>query len=139
MKRGFEIYNKDIKSLKPTRQTKCSAGYDFYLPTDIIIKPYEIIQIPSNVKAYMQDDEVLFLFIRSSMGIKNGLSLVNKVGVIDADYKDFEISFTIRNNTDKVVNLSKDTRVVQGIFTKYLLSDDDHVETIRKGGIGSTK
>ena len=42
--------------------------------------------VKTGIKAYMQDDEVLMLYNRSSNPKKNGLILSNSVGVVDKDY-----------------------------------------------------
>ena len=91
---SFEQFSKDIKNDKelyesyslPKRQTKYAAGYDFYALEDFIIKPGEIKKIPTGIKSNMEDDEVLLLIVRSSMGFKYNVRLCNQVGVIDKDY-----------------------------------------------------
>jgi len=129
----------------PKRSTQNSAGYDFYLPFDLSIKPKERIIIPSGIKAYMQSDEVLLLMVRSSLGIKYGIRLLNQVGVIDSDYynnldNEGHILIAIENTSENELNLKAGDRIVQGIFLKYLTTtEEEKVETIRSGGIGSTK
>ena len=44
----------------------------------------------------------------------------------------------VYNITDAPVALEKGERVAQGIFCKYLLTNDDDACGIRTGGIGST-
>ena len=44
----------------------------------------------------------------------------------------------VYNITDAPVALEKGERVAQGIFSKYLLTNDDDARGIRTGGIGST-
>ncbi|MDD4439618.1 MAG: dUTP diphosphatase [Tissierellia bacterium] len=126
----------------PERKTAWSAGYDFYLPKTVTIKPQETVFIPSGVKAYMGTDEVLTLYIRSSLAIKRKLTLVNGVGVVDSDYynnteNEGNILIVLRNEGTHDVTLEKGERVMQGIFTKYLTCGED-VRRIRTGGIGST-
>lgn len=88
--RGFEIVRDDMRKTQreiklPTRATAHSAGYDFYLPCDVKIEPHSSTSIiPTDVKAYMQEGEVLLLYVRSSIGIKRGLVLSNGTGVVDA-------------------------------------------------------
>ncbi len=95
--RGFEPVKYEAqKSHKnkivrlPEQKTKDSAGYDFYLPHDIILEPGEQITVWTDVKAYMQPNEFLDLNVRSSSGIKLGLVLANTRGIIDADYYENE-------------------------------------------------
>lgn len=149
-KRGFEIVkdehrkhlNIDIK--RPQRGSKYSAGYDICTPVDIIIPPYGISDaIQTDIKAYMLEDEVLEIVPRSSIGFKKGLMLINTVGVIDCDYyenpdNDGNIGFKLKNLTDKEVVIKAGERIMQGIFTKYLITDDDDANKDRLGGIGST-
>lgn len=141
MKRGFEKIRDD--AIIPVRSTKGSAGYDFVLIEKLIINPGEIVGIKTYLKAYMQKDEYLSIHIRSSVGIKKGLQLVNQTGIVDSDYynnKDNEghIRIFVRNNTNEIVTMEAKERIAQGIFMKYLIVDDDDVDAIREGGIGST-
>ena len=92
----------------------------------------------------MLEDEVLELVPRSSIGFKKGLMLVNTVGVIDSDFyenpsNDGNIGFKFKNLTDKEVVIEAGERVLQGIFKKYLIIDDDEpITNVRVGGTGST-
>ncbi len=139
MVRGFLKVNEELDTRLPERQTKASAGYDFYVIEDITIPPHEARLLPTNVKAYMQEDEVLMLYARSSLAIKRGLILQNTTGIIDSDFFPLEIKIALKNTTDEPVTLLKNERCAQGIFLKYLLSDNGNLETIRDGGFGSTK
>ena len=159
-KRGFKnVVSSTVKL--PVRSTESSAGYDFFIIEDIFIKPSMIIEeifnedgrsyrsslhkptlIPTGVKAYMQDDEVLKLYLRSSLTV-GGLRIVNQVGIIDADYYNNEdneghIFFMIDNMSNETIFLKAGDRIGQGIFQKYLKTYDDITKGIRKGGVGST-
>ena len=92
----------------------------------------------------MESDEVLKIYVRSSMPMKKGLTLANNVGIIDSDYfenpdNDGHIMIQVLNLTDNDILAKKDERIAQGIFLKYLLADDDNVTESRIGGFGSTK
>ena len=81
--------------------------------------------------------------IRSSMAIKRHLALVNSTGIIDSDYYNNEeneghIMIALLNYGKETVSLEKGERVAQGIFSKYLITNDDDATGIRTGGIGST-
>lgn len=139
MLRGFLKVNEELDTKLPERQTKASAGYDFYVIEDIEIPPFGMVMLPTNVKAYMQEDEVLMLYARSSLAIKRGLILQNTTGIIDSDFFPLEIKIALKNTTDKPVKLLKNERCAQGIFLKYLVSDNGNLNNTRDGGIGSTK
>ena len=72
----------------PERSTSKSAGYDFFLPENTVCKAHEITLVKTGMKAYMEDDDVLLLYNRSSNPKKKGLMVANGVGVIDSDYVD---------------------------------------------------
>lgn len=44
------------------------------------------MKIPTGIKANMENNDVLFLVVRSSMGFKYNVRMCNQVGVIDSDY-----------------------------------------------------
>lgn len=128
----------------PRRGSLYSAGYDFFLPVEMKIPAGEAGPLVFlDIKAAMEKDEVLQLHIRSSLGIKRGLSLANTTGIIDADYfenpdNDGNIGIKLINRSSEEIVLKAGTAVVQGIFMKYLITDDDMTSAHRLGGFGST-
>ena len=147
--RGFEIAkgfeNKGINI--PYRKTKYSAGYDIEAAEDTVIPSFKKGMAPTLVKtglkAYMQDDEVLMLYNRSSNPKKKGLILANSVGVVDKDYygntdNDGHFMFAFYNIKDEDVFIKKGEAIGQAIFQKYFVIDDGNAEGIRDGGFGST-
>ncbi len=155
--RGFEVCKgfEEFNIILPERSTKASAGYDFRAAEDITIPSYykqlllnkeEAIKptlVKTGVKAYMQEDEVLCLYNRSSNPIKKGLVLANSVGIIDSDYysnpdNDGHIMVAFYNFYPFDIKIAKDDKIAQGIFQKYLCADDDNATKERTGGFGST-
>ena len=143
--RRFEVVSrcKDMNVELPKRKTKKSAGYDFFAVEDFTLYPSTLCIIPTGVKAYMEDDEVLYLHIRSSVAFKRGVRMLNSIGVIDADFVDNpdnegEISLGLLSHNDDIVHIQKGERIAQGVFHKFLITDDDDAKSKRVGGIGST-
>lgn len=141
--KGFE--DKGINL--PVRKTKYSAGYDIEAAEDVVVPSFKKGMNPTlvktGIKAYMQDDEVLILANRSSNPKKKGLILANSIGVIDKDYyenpdNDGHIMFAFYNIKDEDVEIKKGDCIGQGIFQKYLVTDDDIATGERLGGFGST-
>ena len=148
-KRGFEVAKgfEDKGINLPIRKTKYSAGYDIEAAEDCIVPPFKPGQNPTLVKtglkAYMQDDEMLLLYNRSSNPKKKGLIMANSVGVIDKDYygnpdNDGAMMFAFYNIKDEDCIIKKGDAIGQAIFQKYLITDDDCAEGLRMGGFGST-
>ena len=129
----------------PQRSTKDSAGYDFNSIENITLDPGAKHLFTTGVKAYMGNDEVLSLYIRSSLATKRSLRLVNQTGIIDSDYVDNpenegHILICFENVGKESVFIKQGEKIAQGIFTKYLVTDDDAntKKTSRVGGFGST-
>lgn len=160
--RGFERISSITEEIKlPERSTKYSAGYDFFAYQDIVIPPSFITKeeisyslesehkwevkpflLKTGIKAFMQDDEVLYLYNRSS-NPKKGLILANSVGVVDSDYynnptNEGEIGFLFYNIFPYRIIIKKGDKIGQGVFKKFLLADGDMTEKTREGGFGST-
>ena len=147
--RGFEVAkgfeNEGINL--PKRKTKYSAGYDIEAAEDVVIPSFKKGMNPTlvktGIKAYMQDDEALMLYNRSSNPKKKVLILANSVGVVDKDYyenpdNDGHIMFAFYNIKDEDTIVKKGDAIGQGIFQKYFVTDDDVAEGERVGGFGST-
>lgn len=171
--RGFEVakgFNPDEINL-PKRATTNAAGYDFEASSDIIIpsmlntevseliklweengsettqseikKKLKPVLVPTGVKAYMGENEVLQLANRSGNPLKAHIYLANGIGVIDGDYyenesNDGHIMFQFINLGYSDYVIRKGDRIGQGVFMPFLIADNDDVTTIRTGGFGSS-
>lgn len=147
--RGFEIAKgwEDKNINLPKRSTKYAAGYDVEAAEDIVIPAFKPGEkptlVPTGLKAYMQDDEMLCLYNRSSNPKKKGLVLANSVGIVDKDYygnsdNDGHIMYAFWNFKDEDIKVEKGERIGQAIFQKYLVADNDVAGGERTGGFGST-
>jgi dUTP pyrophosphatase len=146
--RGFEVVDDahrkhpNVKIILPRRSDHRSVGYDFVSPVDLVLQPNEQQLIWSDVKAYMQSNEVLLLNVRSSHG-KPRIQLANTQGWIDSSYynnpkNNGNIGLFLRNEGDAPYEIKKGDKIVQGMFTPYLTTDDDDPEhNDRIGGFGS--
>ena len=143
-KRGFELIKGETnKDLLPVRSTEHSAGYDLKASKTVTIAPRSIALVPTGVKAYMQEGEVLNIYDRSSNPRKKGVALVNSVGIIDKDYygnpdNDGHIHAQFINLTDEEVIIEAGERIMQGVFQHFLVVDNDSASGVRTGGFGST-
>ena len=146
--RRFEVVrdehrkNPSVEIKLPTRGSQHSAGYDFYSPVDITIQPNESAMIWTDVKSSMYYDNVLLLYVRSSMG-KHPVVIANGTGIIDSDYysnegNDGNIGFRLLNLGTEPYVICAGDRIGQGVFTKYLVTKDDDTTAERKGGFGSS-
>lgn len=148
---SFEEFKKEIndeclyeKYDLPKRKTKASAGYDIASMVTKTLKPGESFAFPTGIKCALNEDDVLFIIIRSSLGFKHNLRLVNQVGVIDADYynnpdNEGHIFIKLQNEGDKEITINALDRIAQGIIMKYeCVDEEEEITETRKGGFGST-
>lgn len=148
-KRQFQVVsdefrkNPNVEIQLPQRATKKSACYDFYSPISYLdIQPNQVVKIWTDIKANMNDDNVLLLQIRSSMGGKWELN--NVQGIIDSDYyenesNDGNIGIFLKNISNTPQDIIKGDRICQGMFCTYLTTiDDEPISEERNGGFGST-
>lgn len=151
--RGFEVVSPEYLKIQmnedeiklPLRGDAGSAGYDFFSNETITLNVGEKHLFWTNIKAYMKQNELLEIHIRSSLGVKYGLVLSNGTGIIDSSYygnpdNDGNIGISITNRGEVPVLIKQGDRIAQGIFKQYLVADDDQVlHENRSGGFGSTK
>lgn len=128
----------------PTRATKGSAGYDFKSPFTFSLREKETIKIPTGIRVRIDEDWVLKLYPRSSLGFKYRLQLDNTTGIVDSDYyyssNEGHIFAKITNETNekKVIEINQGDGFMQGIFIEYGITVDDEADGTRDGGFGST-
>lgn len=139
-----EVFNVYERIVMPRRATSGSAGYDFYTPVAVSLKPGETIKIPTGIRVAMQPEWVLKCYPRSGLGFKFRLQLNNTVGIIDSDYyfSDNEghifAKITNDSNEGKELRLAAGSGFMQGIFVEYGITVDDDADGVRNGGFGST-
>lgn len=128
----------------PKRATSGSAGYDFFAPVGFELPAGGNIKIPTGIRALIEDGWVLTLYPRSGLGFKYRFQLDNTVGVIDSDYAHSDneghifLRMTNDNREGKGLRIPAGTAFAQGIFLPFGVTVDDHVSTVRNGGLGST-
>ena len=138
MVRGFEILEGFSGIHLPTRKTAFSAGYDLEAATDVRGTDKKISLVPTGLKAFFPADEVLLIYLRSSLAVKHNLILANGVGVIDADYRGHIILPVVSLGGD--FEIKRGMRIAQGLFQKYFTVDGDKIGVgeVRRGRFGST-
>ncbi|PKM58758.1 MAG: dUTP diphosphatase [Firmicutes bacterium HGW-Firmicutes-4] len=124
------IKNYSIKILNqspfplPEYQTIGSAGVDLRanLEAKMIVMPHKVYQIPTGIFLEMPIGVEAQIRARSGLALKHGLSLVNGVGTIDADYRG-EIKIILINLLDKPYQLEPGERIAQMVFAEYVKAD----------------
>lgn len=143
-------YKINVKKLKenaiiPKRATAGSAGADLYACIDnpITIAPGELVMIPTGIAIELQDSScAAFLFARSGLGVKHGITLSNGVGVVDSDYRG-EVCVGLCNVSNKDYTIEVGDRIAQMVIMPVMAAN--FIETAElsdttrgTGGFGST-
>lgn len=145
-------YNIKVKktipeAIIPTKADEDSAGFDLYIPKteekSIILAPKEKIIIDTGIAIEIPRNHVGLIFVRSSIGIKRNIVLMNGTGVIDSSYRG-NLMVAIKNTGLDSQELERGERIAQLIIMPYLANTtlfevSELSDTKRgQGGIGSS-
>lgn len=138
-----KIINQSKHSL-PQYETKASAGVDIRanLSETITLNPLQrtivktglFIELPVGYEAQVRP--------RSGLAAKNGITVLNSPGTIDADYRG-EIGVILINLSNEPFVIEDGERIAQLVFAKHEQAQWLSVETLNEtdrgaGGFGST-
>lgn len=131
-------------AILPQYQTAGSAGADLRacLDTPIVLQPMERRMIPTGLAVAIPEGYELQIRARSGMSIKHGITMVNGIGTIDADYRG-EMGVLVINLGQEAFTIEPGMRIAQMVVAKYEVVKWAEVdlldETARgKGGFGSS-
>ena len=132
------------KAIKPEYATDGSAGMDLSAAMDapIVLKVGGRAMIPTGIAMQIPKGYGGFIFPRSGLAYKKGISMANCVGVIDSDYTG-EIRVVLHNISCHDYTVNPGDRIAQMVFLPVALADLTVVEELEKtdrgsGGFGST-
>lgn len=138
-----QIINKSRHQL-PQYATSQSAGVDLRANIDapIVISPLGRALVPTGLFMALPDGYEAQVRPRSGLALKQGLTVLNTPGTIDADYRG-EIGVILVNLSDTAVTVNDGDRIAQMIVGKYERVDFNEVETLDAtergaGGFGHT-
>lgn len=140
-----KINKKRKNAIIPERATPGSAGFDLYacIDEDLTLSPGQSTLIPTGIAIELPNNNTAaFIFARSGLATKHGISLSNGVGVVDSDYRG-EIYVGLRNFSSNEYVIQKNERIAQMIIMPIISSSLIEVsslnDTVRgNGGFGST-
>lgn len=139
----IEIINRSKHPL-PKYETSLSAGMDLYanIEETIVLKPRQraliktglFIALPENFEAQIRP--------RSGLSYKNGITVLNSPGTIDADYRG-EVGVILINLSDDSFKIEDGERIAQMVIAPYVKAKWSEVKELTstkrgEGGFGST-
>lgn len=128
----------------PAYATELSAGMDLraFLPEPVVLAPGAYAMIPTGLHIELPAGYEAQVRPRSGLAAKNGVTVLNAPGTIDADYRG-EIKVILINHSTIPFTIHSGDRIAQMIVARYekvgWLPADSLSDTARgEGGFGHT-
>lgn len=128
----------------PFYATENSAGLDLQAANDqdIVLAPGQRALVKTGISIALPDGYEAQIRPRSGLAYKNGVTVLNSPGTIDADYRG-EIGVILINHGQENFVVTRGTRIAQMVIAQYTRAAFSEVaelsETVRgQGGFGST-
>lgn len=138
-----KIINKSQHPL-PAYETILSAGMDLRanLSEPIILQPMQRALIPTGLYIELPSGTEAQIRPRSGLAFKNGITVLNSPGTIDADYRG-EIKVLLINLSQEAFEIKDSERIAQMVVSKHETVEWQLVETLNQtqrgeGGFGHT-
>lgn len=128
----------------PKYKSEYASGMDLCaaINEDITLKPMERKLIPTGIKIELQKGFEAQVRPRSGLSIKSGISLVNCVGTIDADYRG-EVCVPLINLSNEDFTIKRGDRIAQMVIAPVFFAEIEVAQELSctkrgQGGFGST-
>ncbi len=128
----------------PHYATAQSAGMDLAaaIEGDLVIKAGEVQIIPTGIALGLPDGTEAQIRPRSGLAAKNGITVLNTPGTIDADYRG-ELKVILINHGQIDFTITRGMRIAQMVIAKYehvILEEANSLDETTRGasGFGST-
>ncbi|MGH7844993.1 MAG: dUTP diphosphatase [Candidatus Binatia bacterium] len=128
----------------PQYMTEGSAGMDLYadVESDLVLAPLERALVPTGIAVALPQGFEAQIRPRSGLALKQGLTLVNSPGTIDADYRG-EIQILAINLGQEAVVIHRRDRLAQMVVQRVCRARWQEVSRLpssgrQAGGFGHT-
>ncbi len=128
----------------PAYATEHAAGMDLCAANtnDIILQPGQRTLIPTGLSIALPEGYEAQVRPRSGLALKNGVTVLNSPGTIDADYRG-EIQVILANLGTEAFTITRGMRIAQMVVARYSRVEWQQSEQLSAtargaGGFGST-
>ena len=139
----IKVINKSKHDL-PKYQTELSAGMDLYANIDepITLKSLERVLVKTGLFVSLPKGYEAQIRPRSGLAFKNGITVLNTPGTIDADYRG-EIGIILVNLSTQEFTINDGDRIAQMVIAKHenaVWQEVDNLDETNRGvgGFGSS-
>ena len=117
---------------------------DLYAAIDkeITLKPLERVLVPTGIKIEIPVEYEAQIRARSGLSVKHGITLINAVGTVDADYRG-EVGVILVNLSNEDFVIEDGERIAQMVIARHEQVEWEAVEVLGEtergaGGFGHT-
>lgn len=128
----------------PAYATEHAAGMDLCaaVSNDVILQPGQRTLIPTGLSIALPEGYEAQIRPRSGLALKNGITVLNSPGTIDADYRG-EVQVILANLGTEAFTVTRGMRIAQMVVAQYSRVTWQQAETLSTtargaGGFGST-
>jgi len=119
------------------------AGADLFSRIDITLEPGERQLVPTGISIALPDGYVALVHPKSGLAIKNGVTMVNSPGTVDAGFRGELQIILINHDPSESVTFKRGDRIAQLVIQQVERAEFIEVETLPgsgrgTGGFGST-
>ena len=139
----IKIINKS-NTTNPSYSTNNSAGLDLraHIKEEIILNPMSRVLIKTGLFIQLPEGYEAQIRPRSGLAYKNGITVLNTPGTIDADYRG-EVGVLLINLSNDSFKIKNGDRIAQMVIAKYEKAEWISVQQLDStqrgdGGFGST-
>ena len=132
----------DSENMLPAYETPQSAGMDVRCTEHIVMNPGERVLVKTGLYVEIPAGFEIQVRPRSGLALKQGVTVLNTPGTIDADYRG-EIGVILINHSSTVVEFAKGERIAQLVLSRVERIEWQLTESLSGtkrglGGFGST-
>ena len=128
----------------PEYKTEGSSGMDLYAAIEkpVTLKPLERVLVPTGIKIEIPTEYEAQIRARSGLSVKHGITLINAVGTVDADYRR-EVCVGLVNISNEEYTINPEDRIAQMVIARVEKAEIEVTTELAEsargaGGFGST-
>ena len=127
----------------PAAQHPGDAGLDLCSAVDVVVEPGERVMIPTGVAVAIPDGHAGLVLPRSGLASKQGLTMANSPGLIDAGYRGEVICAAVNLDREEAVKILVGDRIAQLVIVELpnvapIWMEELPASTRGESGFGST-
>jgi len=119
------------------------AGLDLRANADALVEPGERALIPTGLAVAIPEGHAGMVLPRSGLASRQGLTLANAPGLIDAGYRGEIVCAVVNLDPAQPVKIARGDRIAQLVIVPFVVAEPEAVEELPEttrgsGGFGST-